>query len=424
MTAVRPLPGQRPWALLLVAVCLVAVNLRMTITGVGPLLDQIAEDQGVSPAALGALGSVPLIAWAVFSPLSHWLSARIGMSQAVSWSLLVLAAGTVWRSTPGAPLNLWAGTVLIGAGLAVSNVLIPAVIKHEFAARLPLVMGVYTALLSGAGSLGAGLVVPISEAEVSGEALGWRVALLATGVTIPFALGVWIWATGGARSASRDVAAASDGEDRRGATGARPAAEPEGDRDAGRRIWGDGLAWLVAGYMGTQSLIFYVLATWLAPYLQSLGQSPTAAGIGVMVFQLFGLVGSMLVPLFARGGLRRWLAMILPLFGLFSWVGMIAAPAGMPLWILIAGLVAGAQLTLSITLMALRARTRAIATALSGMAQSVGYLIAAAGPMLFGYLHGLSDGWVLPFALIWAAAGAQIIIGVLVGRPRFVLEPR
>ena len=92
---------RHPWVLLFVAVCLVAANLRMTITGVGPLLDQIAEDQRVSPAALGALASVPLLAWGLFSPLAQGISARVGLSRAISWALLVLALGTVWRSLPG-----------------------------------------------------------------------------------------------------------------------------------------------------------------------------------------------------------------------------------------------------------------------------------------------------------------------------------
>ena len=128
MTVTAP-AERRPWALLFVAVCLVAVNLRMTITGVGPLLEQIAAEQRVSPATLGALASVPLLAWGLFSPLAQGLSARLGLSRAVSGSLVVLALGTVWRSLPGPSANLWLGTALIGFGLAIGNVLMPAVIK-------------------------------------------------------------------------------------------------------------------------------------------------------------------------------------------------------------------------------------------------------------------------------------------------------
>src|SRR5690606_31135838 len=141
-------------------------------TGVGPLLEEIAADQGVEVAVLGALASLPLLAWGLFSPLAHGLSMRLGMSQTVSWSLVVLALGTVWRSMPGAPANLWLGTALTGIALAIGNVLMPAVIKRDFGARVPLVMGLYTALLGGVGALGSGVVVPISQTTVGGEPLG------------------------------------------------------------------------------------------------------------------------------------------------------------------------------------------------------------------------------------------------------------
>ena len=151
MPDLRP-PSRHAGILLFVAVCLVAANLRMTITAVGPLLDEIAADRGVSPAALGLLGSLPLITWGLVSPLAHGLSARLGMTRAVSWALVALAAGTAWRSLPGTEANLWLGTALIGVGLGFANALLPAVIKRDFPARVPLLMGVYTALLGGTGA--------------------------------------------------------------------------------------------------------------------------------------------------------------------------------------------------------------------------------------------------------------------------------
>lgn len=412
MTVSRP-SSPRPWALLFVAVCLVAVNMRMTITGVGPLLDQIAASEGVSLAALGVLGSLPLLAWALCSPLAHGFSARFGMSTAVSWSLVLLALGTAWRSLPGSPANLWLGTALTGVGLAIGNVLMPAVIKRDFPERVPLVMGAYTALLGGLGALAAGIVVPISHIPVGDGDVGWRTALLATGALLPVALAVWMWATrpNGPRGEAPGTAGA-DG------TGERVR------DDAGRRIWGDPLAWLVALYMGSQSAVFYMLSTWFAPYQLSLGRGAVEAGIWLMVFQFIGIGGSLLVPLLARGRLRRWLPAALPAVGLIAWLGFFFAPDALPVWIVVGGLVGGASLTMALTLMAMRARSASHSTALSGMAQSLGYLVAAVGPTAFGWLHGLSGGWIAPFALIWAAAAAQLVIGVAVGRPRFVLDPR
>lgn len=410
---------RRPWALLFVAVCLVAVNLRMTITGVGPLLEQIAAEQRVSPATLGALASVPLLAWGLFSPLAQGISARLGLSRAVSGSLVVLALGTVWRSLPGPSANLWLGTALIGFGLAIGNVLMPAVIKRDFGGRVPLVMGAYTALLGGVGAVAAGIVVPISQLPwgASGESLGWRVALLATGLLLPPALVVWVWANRGRSARGGDAEA-----DQARAGSPDPGRTPPDDARAGRRIWGDPLAWQVSIYMGAQSASFYMLSTWLAPYAIALGRSPVLAGVDVMTYQLIGIAGSMLLPLIARGRLRRWAPALVAVCSLVAAIGFVAAPALLPLWLVVGGLAAGSSLTLALTLTAVRARSQQSAAALSGMAQSVGYLVAAGGPIAFGWLHGLSGGWVAPFALVWLAVAVQLGTGLAVGRPRFVLS--
>lgn len=405
--------ARRPWVLLFIAVCLVAINLRTTITGVGPLLAEIAADQGVSPAALGALASVPLLAWGLFSPLAHGISARIGTNRAVSWSLVVLMLGTIWRSLPGGSLSLWLGTGLIGLGLAIANVLMPAVVKRDFGTRIPLVMGAYTALLSGSGAIAAGLVVPISELDPGNGELGWRIALLITGVGAVPALAVWIWATRGRRSESAP--------DRVPTAGMVPAPE---SGSAGRRIWGDPTAWFVSIYMGSMSAVFYMQMTWLAPFSVSLGRSAVIAGVDVMIFQVVGIAASLLLPAISAPGLRRILPAVIPIVSLFATVGFLALPALLPVSLVISGLASGASLTTSLTLTAVRARTQQHATALSGMAQSVGYLIAAAGPIAFGWLHGATGGWILPFAFVWLMATIQLVCGVMLRRERFVLEYR
>lgn len=434
-------PG-RASALLFVAVSLVAMNLRMTITAVGPLLEDIGADRGLGPAALGLLGSLPLITWGLVSPLAHALGARLGMSPAVSWSLVVLAAGTVVRSLPGLPANLWIGTALIGVGLAIGNALLPAVIKRDFPARVPLLMGVYTALLGGTGSVGAGLAVPIAELPVGGEPLGWQTALLFMGAPIPIALALWVAAS--RRAASSGSPRPGEGPDGGVPEGGVPEGEgPDGGVPAGgvpqagveapplaragvgagRRIWRDPLAWQVSLYMGTQSAIFYSLSSWLAPYEIANGQPAVVAGLIVMWFQIVGIAGSLALPLIARtDALRRWLPSVLPIFTLLAMVGIGLWPSATLVWVVIGGLAGGGSLTMALTLMAVRARTPSDSSALSGMAQSLGYLIAAVGPFAFGALLGATGGWLAPFAMIWALALAQSTLGASVGRARFVLD--
>ncbi|MGC5223459.1 MFS transporter [Micromonospora sp. DT81.3] len=395
----------KPALLLFVAVCVIAANMRATITGIGPLLDQIGDDLGIGSAALGLLAAVPLIAWALVSPLAHDLSQRFGHSRVVLWSLLLLTAGTIWRSAAGPAINLWLGTVLIGVALAIANVLMPAVIKRDFGARVPAVMAVYTALLGGVGAIASGMVVPVSHLEADGGELGWRPALLATGILLPFAIALWAWTMRGAHT---DAAARARGTTRRPPTG----------------IWRDGLAWQVAAYMGLQAASFYMLVTWLAPISTSIGRSEVVAGVDVMFFQITGVIGSLLVPVVLRGRLRRWVPALLPSLAIVGALGLILAPAGVFAWACLAGLSAGASLGMSLTLMAERARDHHTAVALSGMSQSVGYVIAALGPIAFGALHTLTGDWTAPLLLLVLVLLGQGVIGALVGRERFVLHRR
>ncbi len=401
------------WLPLFIAVCLVAINMRMTISGVGPLLEEIAADQGVTPAALGALASIPLLAWAAVSPLAQGLAARFGLDRAVSWSLIVLMIATAWRSVPGTPLNLWLGTALIGIALAVANVLMPASIKRDFGSRVPLVMGVYSALISASGALGAAIVAPVAHFSPGGsgggsaDALGWRWALLATGVTLPIALIAWILVTRRARSATRSAA---------------PTPAPASHAGLTRRIWFDRVAWWVAIYMGAQSWIFYTHATWLAPIDLSRGADPVAAGLGVTLFHTCGIVGSFIAPFIARGPMRLSAPMLVPLTSLAAALGIVFAPAVLPLWLVIGGLSCGLSLSFALTFVAQRASDTATAGALSGMSQSFGYLIAGLGPILFGWLYGLSGSWGVSLIALLIGIALQLGAGIALLRERMVFS--
>jgi CP family cyanate transporter-like MFS transporter len=382
---------------------------------VGPLLTQIAADLGTTETALGLLAAIPLIAFAAVSPLAHALSARFGTTAVVSAALGALAAGVVWRSWPGAAANVWAGTVLVGSALAVANVLLPAVIKRDFSDRVPTVTSVFTATLSGAGALASGVVVPVSHAEAGGGPLGWRWALLASAAAVPVAMAVWAAAAPRRRRAPSSAAGerhpAHDGV---GAPSARGGAPRLG-------IWGDAVAWQVLAYMGVQAMTFYMLVTWLAPLSVSTGRSEVVAGTDVMLLQVSSLGGSLLTPFLLRGRLARWAPAIIPAFGLAALVGLIAVPALFLAWVLLFGLASGSSLATSFSLFSLRARTPSAAARLSGMAQSGGYAIAAAGPVVFGGLLAASGGWLVPLLFVVLVLAVQLVVGLGVGRERHVL---
>lgn len=391
----------RTWVPLFIAVCLVAINMRMTITGIGPLLGEIAEDQGVSATTLGLLASIPLLTWAIVSPLAQGLAARIGIDASVSWALVVLMVATAWRSLPGSPVNLWLGTALIGAALAITNVLLPAAIKRDFGRRVPLVMGVYSALLGGAAAIGAGIVAPISHlGSASGDPLGWRWALLATGATIPIALAVWIWAM------------------RRRSSGPRAPRGP--GAGLGRRVWLDPVAWFIALYMGCQSWSFYIYATWLAPVDVSFGTDPVAAGFNLTIFHLSAVVGSLIAPFASRGEMQRLLPLVAPLMSIVGATGFVFVPSLTLFWFVICGLSCGLGLSIALTFVAQRSSSAEVASAVSGMSQSFGYLIASAGPIAFGWLHELTGGWKLALVTLLLGGAVAMFSGIVLARGRMV----
>lgn len=398
--------------LVVVAFCLVAANMRGSITAVGPVLDDIGADTGMSTAVLGAITSVPLLTWALVSPFAHGVSRRFGLSAAVLGALGLLAAGSLVRSAPGPVAFIWIGTVLIGIALALGNVLMPAAVKRDFPHAVPLMMGVYSALLGGFGALASGIAVPLAHLPVDGGEAGWRFALLVTGAALLIpAIPAWGWAARRHRQ-------------RADATGPGAAASVPDARRRGA-IWRDRVAWLVAGYMGVQATTFYVLVTWLATVSTSLGRSPAEAGVDVMTYQLASLIGSLGLPVVLRGRTAARLApALLPAIGLVGIGGLLLAPGLLVVWVCVLGVFSGASLGMALTLMAQRARTTDDATALSGMAQAVGYLITAVGPLAFGALHAWEGGWTLPLLLVAAYMLAQAVIGVPAGRDRFVLEPR
>jgi len=389
--------------LLILTVMVVGANLRTTVQGLGSLIDQIGDDTGLEPTALGLLGALPLLMYALVSPLAHSISHRFGTNRTMLIALVVLLAATIVRSIDAGLAPLWIGTVLTGAAIAVANVLMPAAIKHWFPDRLHAVMPVYTAVLAGTGALASGLVVPISHVVWSGGQAGWRFALLTTGVLIIPGIVMWL------------VAVRRSGADR-----------VEDSAEAPRRkgIWGDPVAWLVALYMGFQGVAFYMLVTWLSPLSISYGTSELQAGAEVMVMQLFSLGGSLSVPFLLRGWGRRWVPALIAIPGLIGVAGLMLWPQSAWLWSPIFGCASGAMFAIAMWLMADRARNRTDATALSGMAQSAGYLICGIGPIAFAALHDLTDGWLAPLGLVAACLIGLFVVGFLLRDHRYALDRR
>src|SRR5215211_577845 len=382
--------------LLVLGIVLLAANLRSALTSVTPLIGQIRTDTGISNGVAELLTTLPLLAFGVLSPVAPRLARRIGMERVLLASLLLLAAGILLRSA-GTVVVLFLGTAIVGAAIVVGNVLLPALVKHEFPERVGLMTSVYLTALGITGALAAGVSVPV--AQLTG--IGWRGSLALWALPAFLAAVAWV-----PQLRSRDQPENTSAQSSLGVSD----------------LWRSALAWQVTLFMGLQSLTYYVTLTWLPEILQEDGISAARAGWMLGITQAVAIVTIFLAPMLAgrRSSQQGVVVAAVSLSGLGTLGLLLAGSIGSVLWIVLLGLGQGACFGLALTLFALRAPDSEHAAALSGMAQTFGYLFAAAGPFLFGVLRDASHAWTVPLALLFAITVCQLIAGLGAGRDAHV----
>lgn len=376
-------------SLLIIGILLIAATLRVTFTGVAPLLDTIRADYGLTTAQTGLLTTLPLLAFGLISPLAAGIARRIGIERSLFAALLLMCSGIALRSLPS-PALLFIGTAAIGCGIALGNVLLPGLIKRDFSGHVARMTGAYSLTMGGAAALGSALVVPLA---LSGA--GWHGALLALMVFPLLALVAWLpqWRHSGAAPL----------------TGARSL------QDKG--LWRSALAWQVTLFLGINSLVYYVIIGWLPAILISRGYNDAQAGSLHGLLQLATAAPGLLIPLILPA-LRdqRGIAILVALMCAVGAVGYWLLPEQAVLWTMIFGFGSGATMILGLTFIGLRAGSAHQAAAISGMAQSVGYLLAACGPPLMGKMHDASGDWHIPLAAVAVISLLMAIFGGLAGR--------
>ncbi|MGI3782388.1 MAG: MFS transporter [Janthinobacterium lividum] len=376
----------------------VAANLRPTLTALGPVLALVRADTGLSPAALGLLGSVPLVAFAAVSPFVQLLSRRWGPDHTVFGAMVVMLAATVLRSLPGPTVSLWAGTIALGSGIAVCNVLVPALVKRDFPREVPLMTGAYTATLSLSAALASGLALPIATRA------GWRVGIEVWGLVGVLALLAWLPRL---RRHGRDVPV--------------PVAVPGSPDRTGASVWRSPLAWQVTTFMGTQAIFFYLMVTWLPSIEVARGVSPVQAGWDLFLFQVTGIAGGLLVSFAMRGRRDHRLVGAGVSVGMaLSMLGLLLLPGFGALWLVLAGMSSGASLVVALSFVAERSRSTADAARLSGMVQSVGYLLGIIGPIGAGGLFQVTGGWGSTLLAVVAVNLVQLVVSLFAGRDAYV----
>ena len=367
---------------------LLAANLRPALTSVAPLIGQIRSDTEISNGVAGLLTTLPLLAFSVLSPVAPRLARWFGMERVLLVSMLVLAVGILLRSA-GEVATLFLGTAILGAAIAVGNVLLPSLVKREFPERVGLMTSIYSAALGFSAAIAAGASFPIAQQT----ALGWQASLALWALLALVAAAAWLPQI---RSASRTSASA---ETSQGVSG----------------LWRSPLAWQVTLFMGLQSLAYYVVLTWLPEILQEVGgMSASLAGWMLALAQVVGIASMFLAPVLAdrRPSQYGIVLVAVTLAGAGTLGLLVAASTATALWVVLLGLGQGACFSLALTFFALRAPDSEHSAALSGMAQSMGYLLAMVGPFLFGVLRDVTQAWTVPLVLLFAVAVCLLITGL------------
>jgi len=387
---------RRPYeiTLLVVAVAAAGLNLRTAITSLPPLFPDLQTQLHLSSATLSLLAATPVICFGVVSAFTAWLNRRYGEEMILLVALVLLTAGLLLRGLAPATM-LFPGTALAASAIAVLNVLLSSMAKRRWPERAGLLLGIYLTTLSAGAIVSSLLSVPLYRSS------GGSVRLALGVWAAPAALAVLLWLP----------------QLRYRTAGAPPVAA--GAPRAGVQMYRYALAWQVTAFMGLQSLLYYAALSWLPTIFQDRGDSAVTAGNLLALMGVGNLATSLLVPVLAQRRPSQRGLVVPGLIGTAAGLaGCLWAPLGSaPFWVLVLGVSQGSCLGLAIFFMLARAPDAGVAASLSAFAQSVGYLVASAGPLVVGLLHSATGSWNLPLALLLVLCAAELATGLLAGRP-------
>ena len=368
-------PEQNRKTLLILAIAVIAFNLRPSISAVGPLISEIRLDTGLPNSLLGMLTTLPVLAFGLLSVFTPLLTRRFGTEGTMSLALLILTAGIMLRVIPGS-FMLFTGTIILGAGIALGNVLLPGIVKKQFPTKTGLVTGIYSGMLGIGAALSSGISVPLSQ----NLDLGWRLSLGFWAIFSSIAVVIWLPQL---KRNFQVVAKRSLG-------------------NALKQLSQSGLAWNVSLFMGFQSFTFYIIIAWLPEVLQDRGIGAVEAGWLLSLCQGTGVLGTFFMPAWASR-LRNQHIPILVLIILeiisLLWL-MIPGTAYTGLIVSLLGLSMGGSFGMALLFIVLRTADSDSANELSGISQSIGYTLAATGPALFGAVFDLAQVWTIPLGML------------------------
>jgi len=381
--------------LLLAGILLIAIYLRPALASVGPLIEDIRQATGLSNTMLGLLTTLPLLCFAVVSTLTPFFTKRFGIGGTLLGALVLLVIGIFIRSLDWVPA-LYLGTLFLGVAIAFGNVLLPGLTKRNFAKKPGFITSLYSSTMAVGASLAAGLSVPLAN-ELK---LGWQGSLRFWMFLALIAVVMWLpqlWRL-------------------------KKFNPKRSYLEALKSMGKSTLAWKVALFMGLQSFTFYVILAWLPDILISRGYDAVFAGWMLSLSQVTGVLGSLLIPFLAgKRKDQRTIVTSLIIIEIIALLGFIFSAWGaVEFWIGLIGFVLGGTFGLALLFIVLRSKDAEGATELSGMAQSIGYLIAAVGPFIFGSLFDLTGNWELSLSLLIVCGVLKLFMGLGAGKPGHV----
>jgi CP family cyanate transporter-like MFS transporter len=383
--------------LLVVSIAALAFNLRAAITSLPPIFPELQSSLHLSSDTITWLAATPVLCFGAFSGMAAWLSRRFGEERVLFGALIGVSAGLLLRGAFPAVL-LFPGSILALGSVAMMNVLLSSMIKRRWPERAGVLIGVYLTALATGAVIASVVSVPVFNA--TGGSVQVTIGLWA----LPAVAATLIWIT----------------QLRYPPPARQPATAQAGVTPV--PVYRHVLTWQVTAFMGLQSLLYYAAASWLPELFRDRGDSATTGGVLLAVMGLGNLLTSLVTPAIAdRRADQRVLvapAVVVTAIGL---AGSLWAPLGSAVfWVLILGMAQGAALGLGIFFTLARAPDPGTAASLSSLAQSVGYLLSAVGPLAVGFLRTATGSWTVPVVLLLALCIVEMIVGLLAGRDRVI----
>ncbi|GAA4106472.1 MULTISPECIES: CynX/NimT family MFS transporter [Streptomyces] len=396
---------------LLIGIVLASLNMRAALASVSPLVSDISQSFGLSSTASSLVTSVPVLFLGLGALVAPWLARRFGSEPVLLFALLLLAVGILVRVAPST-VALYGGGVLVGTAIALLNVLMPGLIKRDFPDRAASMTSVYTGAMIAGATLVAASSVPLEKAFGG----SWEASLAVWSLLAVLAAVAWLPQVLIARGRTgHEVRVTST----RSGSGTGPGSASGA---TGKSVWRSALAWQVTLFMGLQSLWSYVLIAWMPTIFTDHGMSRSTAGVIFAFNNLIQVAGAFAVPLLA-GRMRSQRPLIVLVTSLVAagYAGLMIAPvSGAWLWAGVLGIGQGGAVGLALTMIVLRSGDAQTAARLSGMAQTVGYLLAAVGPLAAGAVHQATGGWTIPIVLVLGVCAAALAVGLFAARDRTV----